>query len=71
MIFGSAALVQSLLPANVVDEYRFIVHPVMMGGGKRVFKDGMPTAKLELIETKKLPSGVIVLNYRPAGGTSR
>jgi dihydrofolate reductase len=65
LIFGSAALVQSL-PAGLVDEYRFLVHPVLMGSGKRAFQEGAAVTKLALIDSKKLPSGVVALSYRSA-----
>jgi len=65
LVFGSATLVQSLMEADLIDEYRFLVHPTVMGSGKRFFKDGMPATKLELISTKTLNSGVILDCYKP------
>ncbi len=64
VIFGSATLVQSLLPANLIDEVKLLVHPVVMGRGKRFFKEGM-TARLKLVRTKPLGSGVIAVAYAP------
>jgi dihydrofolate reductase len=52
LISGSSTLVQSLMQTGLIDEYEFIVHPIIMGKGKRFFKEDMPIAKLELIETK-------------------
>ena len=66
IVFGSAALVHSLMKANLVDEFRFLVHPIVMGKGKRFFTDGMPTTKLELARTKTFKSGVTLLVYHPA-----
>jgi dihydrofolate reductase len=66
LIMGSATLVQSLMEAGLIDEYRFLVHPVIIGDGKHFFKDGMPTTKLKLIETKTLDLGVTLLRYQPA-----
>jgi dihydrofolate reductase len=66
LIFGSATLVQSLMAADLIDEYRFLVHPIVMGSGKRPFKDGMPTTKLKLVETKTSSLGVTLLSYHPA-----
>jgi dihydrofolate reductase len=66
LCFGSAALVRSLLPSGLIDELRLLVHPVVMGTGKRVFTDGMAVATLELVESRQLPSGVLALRYRPA-----
>jgi dihydrofolate reductase len=65
-IEGSATLVQSLMEANLIDEYRFLVHPVIMGSGKRFFKDGMHTTGLKLVKTQTLDKGVILLCYQPA-----
>jgi dihydrofolate reductase len=66
LISGSATLVQSLVNEHLIDEYRFLVHPIVMGKGKRPFKDGMPTTKLELVETKTSSLGVTSLSYHPA-----
>ena len=65
LITGSAALVQSLMETDLVDEYQFLVHPIIMGSGKRFFKDGMNTS-LKLVKTKTFRSGVILLSYKPA-----
>jgi len=62
-IEGSAILVQSLLKANLIDEFRFLVHPIIAGTGKRFFKDGMQTSGLKHINTRTLDKGVIVLYY--------
>ncbi len=64
-IEGSAILVQSLMEADLIDEYRLLVHPVIMGKGKRFFKEGMNT-RLKLIKTQTLEAGVILLCYEPA-----
>jgi dihydrofolate reductase len=64
-IEGSATLVKSLIKANLIDEYRFLVHPIMMGSGKRFFKAGMHTTGLTLVKTKTLDLGVILLCYQP------
>ena len=66
LIFGSATLVQSLMAADLIDEYRFLVHPIVMGSGKRPFKDGIPTTKLKLVETKMSSLGVTLLSYHPS-----
>lgn len=65
LMFGSATLVQSLMEADLIDEYRFLVHPTIMGGGKRFFKEGMVATKLKLVKTKTLNSGVILDCYQP------
>jgi dihydrofolate reductase len=64
-VIGSATLVQSLMKANLIDEFRFLVHPVIMGRGKPFFKDRMRTKGLELVKTEALALGVISLTYKP------
>ena len=54
------------MQTDLIDEYRFLVHPFIMGSGKRFFKDGVSATKLELVKTKTFPSGVILLRYLPA-----
>ena len=66
LLAGSAQLAQTLSEHDLVDEYRLMVHPVVVGEGKRVFKDGQPLKKLDLIETRSFPSGIVILHYRPA-----
>lgn len=66
LVSGSAALVQTLMRADLIDEYRFLVHPIVMGNGKRWFKDGMAMARLKLAQTKALGLGVTLLCYEPA-----
>ena len=68
LVIGSATLVESLMQANLIDEYRFLVQPVIMGGrgGKRFFKDGMGMNRLKLVESKTLSLGVVVLRYTAA-----
>ncbi|HVI44187.1 MAG TPA: dihydrofolate reductase family protein [Chitinophaga sp.] len=63
-IEGSATLIQSLTNAGLIDEYRLLVHPHMMGSGKRFFKDGTLPAGLELLKSEPMPKGVIALYYR-------
>jgi len=63
LIIGSAILVQSLMQSDLIDEYKFLVHPAIIGSGKRFFRDGMVTSKLKLAESKALSSGVVALSY--------
>jgi dihydrofolate reductase len=66
LIEGSATLVESLARAGLIDEYRLLVHPAIMGSGKRFFKDGSGPTNLKLVESKPLRSGVVLLRYEPA-----
>lgn len=64
LVAGSADLLQTLMELDLVDEYRFLVFPVIAGKGKRLF-DAQLTATLELISFEKFSSGVVALTYRP------
>jgi len=55
------------MQANLIDEYRLMVHPVVLGSGKRLFRDGTDTLKLKLLDTRTFSSGIVVLSYKPAG----
>ncbi len=48
-----------------IDEYRFLVHPVVMGTGKRFFTDGMATTKLKPVKSDALSNGVFLHCYQP------
>jgi dihydrofolate reductase len=65
LVYGSGDLVQTLMQHDLVDEYRILVYPVVLGSGKRLFKDGS-TATLKLVDTKTFSSGVVALTYEPA-----
>lgn len=67
LIFGSGHLVNTLMQHDVIDEYRMMVFPVVVGGGKRLFRDDIETTALKLVDTKTFGSGVVVLSYQPAG----
>ena len=64
-IEGSATLVESLTAGGLIDEYRFLVHPVIAGNGRRFFTGGMHTKGLKLVNTQTFGSGVILLCYQP------
>jgi dihydrofolate reductase len=65
-IHGSGELVNSLVPLGVIDEYRLMVFPVVLGEGKRLFREGVDRKTLHLIDTLPTSTGVIVLTYQPA-----
>ncbi|HZS89516.1 MAG TPA: dihydrofolate reductase family protein [Chloroflexota bacterium] len=67
VIYGSASIVQALTARSLIDEYQLLVHPVILGGGKRLFGDGGDRADLRLVEAKTFDSGVVLLTYQPAG----
>ena len=66
LVFGSGYLVNTLMKHGLIDEYRLMVFPVIVGSGKHLFGDGLDTTVLELVDTKAFDSGVVVLTYRPA-----
>jgi dihydrofolate reductase len=66
-ISGSGTLVQSLLRDDLLDELRLMVHPVVVGSGKRLFEEGRYQKALELVGSKVFGTGVVYLTYRPAG----
>lgn len=63
-VHGSATLVQTLMQHDLVDRYRLLVYPVVLGTGKRLFKEGA-TATLQLLESQSFSSGVTALIYEP------
>jgi dihydrofolate reductase len=66
VISGSGALVRSLLDYGVLDELKLMVHPIVVGSGKKLFEDGEKRTELELVESKTFATGVVYLTYRPA-----
>jgi dihydrofolate reductase len=67
-ISGSPTLVRSLLAENLLDELRLMVHPVVVGGGKRLFQEGGEQKALELVDSKTFKTNVVYLTYRPRHG---
>lgn len=63
-VHGSATLVQTLMANDLVDRYRLLVYPVVLGEGKRLFQAGT-TATLKLVESRSFRSGVTALIYEP------
>lgn len=63
-VHGSATLVQTLMQHDLVDRYRLLVYPVVVGKGKRLFEEGIP-ATLKLLESQSFSSSVVALVYEP------
>jgi dihydrofolate reductase len=66
-ITGSPTLVRSLLRDNVLDELNLLVHPIVVGRGKRLFEDGFDQIPLNLVKSTTFSTGVLSLTYAPAG----
>ncbi|WP_077490527.1 dihydrofolate reductase family protein [Sinomonas mesophila] len=65
-VWGSTQLIRTLAEHGLVDEYRLIVHPLVLGTGKKLFSDGFPVSRLALVESRAIPSGLVINTYRPA-----
>ncbi|MGH2510354.1 MAG: dihydrofolate reductase family protein [Ktedonobacteraceae bacterium] len=66
LIFGSGALVHTLMQRGLIDEYQILVYPVVLGSGKSFFKGFDERVPLKLVEAKTFASGVVALSYQPA-----
>ena len=68
LVNGSAQLVQALMEHDLVDEYRLMIFPILLGSGKRLFTDTSDTTSLRLVKSQPVgPDGVVVvLTYQPA-----
>jgi len=65
-VWGSSELIRTLAEHDLVDEYRMIVYPLVLGTGKKLFPDGFPLTRLALAESQALDSGGLVNVYRRA-----
>jgi len=71
VILGSGELVQSLMRRNLVDEYVLLIHPLVLGTGRRLFTDGGAFAALRQVSTKTTSTGVVIATYQSAEPTAR
>ena len=69
VVMGSGELVQSLMQHNLVDEYVLLIHPLILGSGRRLFPQGATFARLRLVSTKTTNNGVMIVTYQPAEPT--
>jgi dihydrofolate reductase len=66
LMYGSPTLMRTLATHDLVDEYKFWIHPIVLADGKRLFTDGFDKTSLELVDVKSLSTGVVILTYQPA-----
>jgi dihydrofolate reductase len=67
VVLGSGALIRSLLPHGVIDEFTLLIHPLVLGEGQRLF-DGDTEVKLDFVDAVGTTTGVVIATYRPAAG---
>ena len=65
-VMGSASLAAQLIAHGLVDEYRLMIEPILLGGGKRLFPDDGSARALELVSAATTATGVLICTYRPA-----
>jgi dihydrofolate reductase len=65
-VLGSGELVQSLMRRNLVDRFVLMIHPLVLGSGRRLFPDGGPGANFRLIDSVVTTTGVVIATYEPA-----
>jgi dihydrofolate reductase len=65
-VLGSGELAQSLMRHELIDRYVLMIHPLILGSGRRLFPDGGPIAALTLVDSVTTTTGVVIATYRPA-----
>ena len=63
-VWGSTQLIRTLAEHDLIDEYRLVVYPLVLGTGKKLFGDGFPFSRFSLAESRALPSGILINIYR-------
>ena len=67
LLSGSAQLFNAMMREHLIDLYRIMLHPVVLGNGRRLFSDDGDRRALELAETRRFGSGIVILEFAPAG----
>ena len=65
VVLGSGELAQSLMRNGLVDEYTLLIYPLVLGSGRRLFREDGMMAKLRLVESRTTPKGVVIGTYQP------
>jgi dihydrofolate reductase len=68
VVMGSSALARQLVEHDLVDEYRLMIEPVLLGGGKSIYPTDGRARTLELVSVTQAKTGVLICTYRPAAG---
>ena len=66
LLSGSGKLLHTLMEHDLVDEYRLMLHPIVLGGGQKLFEHETQAKTLKLVETKPFATGIVILTYHPA-----
>jgi dihydrofolate reductase len=66
VILGSGELIQTLMQHQLIDQYVLLIHPLILGTGRRLFRDGSAYSTLQLADSKTTPNGVVIATYQPA-----
>jgi dihydrofolate reductase len=64
-VMGSGELIQTLMRHNLIDEYLLLIHPIVLGAGRRLFSDGGVPASLHLVDSSVSTTGVLIATYQP------
>jgi dihydrofolate reductase len=70
VVLGSGELVRSLMRRNLVDEYVLMIHPLVVGSGRRLFPDDGRLTALRLVDSVTTTTGVIIATYQPDEATA-
>ncbi|PYP79200.1 MAG: deaminase [Gemmatimonadetes bacterium] len=71
LVMGSGVLAESLMRRGLVDEFQLLIHPLVLGSGRRLFSDGVPYSALKLVKSVPTTTGVIIATYEPVDGAAR
>jgi dihydrofolate reductase len=66
VVLGSGELIQTLRQHDFIDEYLLLIHPLVLGTGRRMFPEGSATGTLQLVDSVTTTKGVVIATYRPA-----
>lgn len=69
VVLGSGELIETLMRNDLIDEYTVLIHPLVLGSGRRLFADGGPRATMQLVDSKITTTGVVIAIYRPDSRT--